>query len=69
MSTCNIQGDHGTGKTGKIAKKNSLQGKFREFHFAADFRENTGNFASLVAFDKENHRPDAMREIPRTGVF
>ena len=26
-----IQGAHGQGKTGKMAKKNSLQGKHREF--------------------------------------
>ena len=32
---CNVQGTHGTGKAGKMAKKNPCQGKHREF----------GNFA------------------------
>jgi hypothetical protein len=39
-----IQGSHGTGKTGKMVKKNSLHGKFREFDFCHKFRENSGNF-------------------------
>ena len=42
-----VQGTHGTGKTGKtwkMANKNSLQGKLREFENFAKFRENAGNF-------------------------
>jgi hypothetical protein len=35
------QGSHWTGKTGKMAKINSLQGKYREFENLLKFRENT----------------------------
>ena len=41
------QGGHGlwkTGKTGKMMKKNSLQGKIREFEIFMKIREKSGNF-------------------------
>ena len=48
---CNMQGTHGTGKTGKMAKKNPCQGKHREFvnfvktqGILSKHMENTGNF-------------------------
>ena len=42
-----IQGGHAlwkTGKTGKMVKKNSLQGKIREFEILLKIREKSGNF-------------------------
>ena len=49
-----VQGTHGTGKTGKMAKKIPFQGKHREFRnfvktlgLLSKHRENTGNFVSL----------------------
>ena len=41
------QGGHAlwkTGKTGKMVKKNSLQGKIREFEILLKIREKSGNF-------------------------
>ena len=50
---CSLQATHGTGKTGKMAKKNPCQGKHREFGnfiktqgILSKHRENTGNFIS-----------------------
>ena len=45
------QGGHGlwkTGKTGKMMKKNSLQGKIREFENSMKIREKSGNFENPV---------------------
>ena len=42
-----IQGGHAlwkTGKTGKMVKKKSLQGKIREFEILLKIREKSGNF-------------------------
>ena len=51
--TTHPQGTHGTGKTGKMAKKIPCQGKHREFGnfvktqgILSKHRENTGNFVS-----------------------
>ena len=44
-----LQGTHGTGKTGKMANKNSLQGKLREFENFAELRESSGNL-NLIFF-------------------
>ena len=48
-----MQGTHGTGKTGRMEKKNPCQGKHREFGnfvkaqgILSKHRENTGNFIS-----------------------
>ena len=43
-----IQGGHAvwkSGKTGKMAKTNSLQGNIREFQNLKEIRELSGNFA------------------------
>ena len=45
-----FQGGHGlwkTGKTGKRVKKNSLQGKIREFENLQNIRELSGNFTKI----------------------
>ena len=45
------QGGHGlwkTGKTGKMMKKNSLNGKIREFVKNKKIREKSGNFTIAV---------------------
>ena len=47
---CLLQGTHGTGKTGKMARNFSLQGKHREFKSFGKNRENTGNFISTLYF-------------------
>ena len=38
------QGGHALWKTGKMVKKNSLQGKIREFEILLKIREKSGNF-------------------------
>ena len=38
------QGGHALGKTGKMVKKNSLQGKVRELEILLKIREKSGNF-------------------------
>ena len=38
------QGGHTLWKTGKMVKKNSLQGKIREFEILLKIREKSGNF-------------------------
>ena len=51
-----MQGSHGTRKTGKMANKNSLQGKLREFE----------NFAKLREFQSDiflNHSPNACAVV------
>ena len=42
-STYQEQGDHALWKTGKMVKKNSLQGKIREFEILLKIREKSGN--------------------------
>ena len=42
------QGGHGLWKTGKMMKKNSLNGKIREFDKNKKIREKSGNFTIAV---------------------
>ena len=41
------QGGHRLWKTGKMAEKNSLQGKIREFEILSKIRELSGNFTKM----------------------
>ena len=41
--TDHLQGGHALWKTGKTVKKNSLQGKIREFEILLKIREKSGN--------------------------
>ena len=42
------QGGHALWKTGKMMKKNSLQGKIREFEILLKVREKSGNLKNLI---------------------
>ena len=42
--SCIMQGGHALWKTGKMVKKNSLQGKIREFEILLKISEKSGNF-------------------------
>ena len=46
------QGGHALGKTGKMVKKNSLQGKIREFEILLKIREKSGNFKKIFVSSK-----------------
>ena len=44
--TSYMQGTHGTGKTGKMDKKNPVKEKTGNLEILSKHRENTGNFVS-----------------------
>ena len=72
---CNLQGTHGTGKTGKMVKKIPCQGKHREFGNFAKTRGNTGNFFySSCKFPNSNGKgycnicPEKFHFFPRSWM-
>ena len=54
----------GKGKRGENGKKNSMHGKYREFYFEYEFRENTGNFLKI----SKTHEIERIL-FPATGDF
>ena len=66
------QGGHAlwkTGKTGKMVKKNSLQGKIREFEILLKIREKSGNFKNSYLCKVKIFKFYSCSDVATGGFF
>ena len=63
-----LQGGHALWKTGKMVKKNSLQGKIREFEILLKIREKSGNFKKSYLCKVKIFKFYSCSDVA-TGVF
>ena len=67
-----LQGGHAlwkTGKTEKMVKKNSLQGKIREFEILLKIREKSGNFKKSYLCKVKTFKFYSCSDVATGGFF
>ena len=72
LCVCYVQGGHAlwkTGKTGKMVKKNSLQGKFREFEIFLKIREKSGNLKKSYLYKVKIFKFYSCSDVATGGFF
>ena len=63
------QGGHALWKTGKMVKKNSLQGKIREFEILLKIREKSGNFKTSYLCKVKIFKFYSCSDVATGGFF
>ena len=63
------QGGHALWKTGKMVKKNSLQGKIREFEILLKIREKSGNFKKSYLCKVKTFKFYSCSDVATGGFF